>query len=323
MYPPAPTLSIIVIGYKMAAQLLNTVYTLSTRYQRDISESDYEVIVVENSSDDNIDREAVAALGANIRFFRREESSHTPVYAVNFGFQQCRGELIGLMIDGARMLSPRALATALNCWQQDPEAMVTVPGYHLGQQEQYHHTDPDRAKAEERSLLEATHWREDGYQLFDISTFSGANRRGYLQPIMECNCVFAAAGKFASIGYADERFQLRGGGSINLHMYRALGTQAGCSLYVLPGEGSFHQFHGGVTTSGYDDRQAEIERHRVQLHSLWPGGFHSLRRKPQLFGETGSSAQPFLTFSREMELKREKRLQQQGLPLWPDEPDQL
>lgn len=322
MYPPAPKLSVIVIGYKMAAQLLNTVYTLSTRYQRDIGESDYEVIVVENSSSDNIDADAVEALGTNIRYFRREESSHTPVYAVNFAFQQCRGQLIGLMIDGARMLSPRALATALECWEQDARALITVPGYHLGEQEQYHHRDAEQAKAEERRLLESINWRDEGYQLFEISTFSGANRRGYLQPIMECNCVFAAATKFASIGYADERFQLRGGGSINLHMYRGLGTKADCNLYVLPGEGSFHQFHGGVTTSGYDDRQAEIERHRVQLHSLWPGGFHSLRRKPILFGEVASSAREFLDFSRKMELKREQRLQRQGLPLWPDEPAQ-
>jgi glycosyltransferase involved in cell wall biosynthesis len=313
-------LSVIVIGYKMSAQLLNTVYTLSSSYQREIAESDYEVIVVENSSSDNIDAEAVTALGGNIRFFRRDESSHTPVYAVNFAFQQCRGELIGLMIDGARMLSPGALSRALECWQQDANALVTVPGYHLGEQEQYHYTDPARARSDEDALLDSVHWRHDGYQLFSIATFSGANRRGYLQPIMECNCVFAAAGKFASIGYADERFQLRGGGSINLHMYRSLGTGADCNLYVLPGEGSFHQFHGGVTTSGYEDRQAEIERHRVQLHSLWPGGFHSLRRKPRLHGKVGASAQAYLEFSREMELKRESRLQQQGLPLWPDEP---
>ena len=28
---------------------------------------------------------------------------------------------------------------------------------------------------------------------------------------------------FASIGFADQRFDLRGGGAINLHMYRSLG----------------------------------------------------------------------------------------------------
>ena len=170
-------------------------------------------------------------------------------------------------------------------------------------------------------MLDSVAWRADGYELFNISTFSGANRRGYLQPIMECNCVFSSTQNFAHIGFADERFQLRGGGSINLHMYRSLGTLPDSTLHVLPGEGSFHQFHGGVTTFGYADRQAEIERHRVQLHSLWPGGFHSLRRKPQLFGEVCEQAQPFLDYSRDMELKREQRLIRQNLPMWPDEPE--
>jgi glycosyltransferase involved in cell wall biosynthesis len=315
-----PKLSVIVIGYKMPEQLLNTIYTLSTSYQRDISADDYEIIVVENSSSENIDETALAQLGSNIRFLRRQESSHTPVYAVNFAFQQCRAPLLGLMVDGARMLSPRALASALECWQADPQALVTVPGYHLGDQEQYHYEDPAQARQAELTLLDSIDWQDNGYQLFSISTFSGANRRGYLQPIMECNCVFSSAANFERIAYADERFQLRGGGSINLHMYRSLGTLPDSKLYVLPGEGSFHQFHGGVTTSGYADRQAEIERHRVQLHSLWPGGFHSLRRKPELYGEVPEQAQPCLDFSRKMELKREQRLLQQGLPLWPDEP---
>ena len=127
-------------------------------------------------------------------------------------------------------------------------------------------------------------WRGDGYELFGISTFSGANRRGYLQPIMECNCLFASAENFAAIGHANTEFTLPGGGSINLHMYRSLGMLPGTQLFVTPGEGSFHQFHGGVTTSSYAQREAEIEKHRVQLHSYWPGGFHSLRREPKLLG---------------------------------------
>ena len=313
-------LSVVLIGYKMSRQLLNTAYTLSTHYQRNVNASEYELIVVENESSDNVDEEALLALGDNIRFLRRQESSHTPVYAVNEAFSLCRGELWGLMIDGARMVSPGVLRKAIDCWSENRRALVAVPGYHLGKQEQYELEDPLAALQAERELLDACDWRKDGYQLFSISTFSGANRRGYLQPIMECNCVFSSAGNFERIGYADERFQLRGGGSINLHMYRSLGLLADSELYVLPGEGSFHQFHGGVTTFGYEDRVAEIERHRVQLHSFWPGGFHSLRRKPTLYGDIPEQARPFLEVSREFEARREQRLRRMGLPFWPDEP---
>ena len=50
-----PKLSIIVIGYKMAKQLVNTLYTLSEDYQQNVSAKDYEVIVVENDSTDTLD----------------------------------------------------------------------------------------------------------------------------------------------------------------------------------------------------------------------------------------------------------------------------
>ena len=138
---------------------------------------------------------------------------------------------------------------------------------------------------------------------------------------MECNCVFASAAKFRRIGYADPQFTMPGGGSINLHIYRSLGMLPGTRVFVLPGEGSFHQYHGGVTTSSYADRQAEIERHRVQLHSLWPGGFHSLRRKPTLLGEIALQAFPFLEESLRRSRNRLKRRSIENLPAWPDDPD--
>ena len=109
---------------------------------------------------------------------------------------------------------------------------------------------------------------------------AGANRHGYLQPIMECNCLFASAKNYAAIGHANTEFTLPGGGSINLHMYRSLCMLLGSELFVTPGEGSFHQYHGEVTTSSYAEREAEIEKHRIQLHSFWPGGFPSVRREP-------------------------------------------
>jgi hypothetical protein len=104
-------------------------------------------------------------------------------------------------------------------------------------------------------------------------------------------------------------------------MYRSLGMLPGTELFVLPGEGSFHQYHGGVTTSSYAQREAEIEKHRVQLHSYWPGGFHSLRREPALLGRVPPQAQPFLTKSLQRSQDRVKRLKAQGKPTWQDDPD--
>jgi glycosyltransferase involved in cell wall biosynthesis len=317
----APAISIILIAYRMSEQLQRTLLTLAPEYQRGVSADEYEVVLVENSSTDNLPAATVAQLPDNFRYFLREEPGHSPVPAINIAFSECRGTFIGLVMDGARMLSPGCIRTALDAFAITTDALVAVPGYHLGEQEQHLHETDAEALVEEQALLNSIDWRGDGYELFSIATFSGANRRGYLHPIMECNCVFASAANFRRIGYADPQFTMPGGGSINLHIYRSLGMLPGTRVFVLPGEGSFHQYHGGVTTSSYADRQAEIERHRVQLHSLWPGGFHSLRRKPTLLGEISMQAFPFLEDSLRRSRNRLKRRSTENLPAWPDDPD--
>jgi glycosyltransferase involved in cell wall biosynthesis len=314
-----PRISVILIGYKMPSQLRNTLATLAAGYQHGMSAADYEVIVVENSSDSTLTDTDVQSLPDNFRYFLRENTGRTPVPAINFAFQQCLGNYIGLIMDGARMLSPGVIRSADMASRLDTNALTVVPGYHLGEQEQHFNEDPELALQEERRLLTSVDWRSDGYELFAISTFSGANRRGYLHPIMECNCLFASRDSYAQIGYADPQFTLHGGGSINLHMYRSLGMRPQSRVVVVPGEGSFHQYHGGVTTSAYADREAEIERHRTQLHSLWPGGFHALRRAPTLLGEIPRQAQPFLQESLLRSQNRLHKMLKAGMDPWPDD----
>ena len=126
-----PRLSIIVIVYKMSRQAMNTLYSLSTDYQRNVTADDYEIIVVENHSGFNMNSEAIAQLKGNFRYFLREESSQSPVGAINFGFEQATGTCICLMIDGARMVTPRILEFALQAQQIDPDVLIAVPGYNL------------------------------------------------------------------------------------------------------------------------------------------------------------------------------------------------
>jgi len=319
----APAVSVIVIGYRMSTQLARTLQTLSPGYQRGVNPSDYEVIVVENSSDDNLAPTVVAELPDNFHYTLRDEAGHSPVPAINFAFSQCRGACLGLIMDGARMASPGIIRGAMDAMAVTHRAVVVVPGYHLGEQEQHLHDSDAAALAQEQILLESVDWQTEGYELFTIATFSGANPNGYLQPIMECNCVFASAESFREVGYADPQFTMPGGGSVNLHIYRSLGMLAGSRIFVLPGEGSFHQYHGGVTTSSYEDRQAELERHRVQLHSPGPGGFNSLRRSPTRLGEVPLQAYPFLEVALERSRKRLHKRARQNLPAWPDDPATL
>lgn len=315
-----PLLSIIVIGYKMARQLANTLYTLSSVYQRGVGEDDYEVVVVENASSDNFDESLLPDLGANFRFFRRQETAATPVPAMNFAFEQCRGEIVGLIIDGARMVTPGIIHQVLMAQRMYADALTAIPGYQLGSKPQNESALEGYCEAVEEKLLAGIDWRGNGYQLFDISSISGANPNGYLQPIMECNCLFAPMRSFREIGFADPRFDLRGGGAINLHMFRSLGLLPQSQLVVLPGEGSFHQYHGGVTTSGHSEVNTEREQHRAQLQAIWNDNFHALRREPVLLGTVSPQALPYLQLSANKAQLRFNRLRHLGLPAWEDDP---
>ena len=92
---------------------------------------------MENSSVANLRESFVQSLPSNFRYLLREESAATPVYAVNEAFTLCRAPLVCLMIDGARMVSPGIIQNALMAYAITPGAIVAVPGYHLGNDEQH------------------------------------------------------------------------------------------------------------------------------------------------------------------------------------------
>ncbi len=301
----------------MPMQLEQTLYTLSAQYQRGVSVDDYEVVVVENDSTNMTSEGYVHQLGKNIHYYSRKERSHSPVPAINFAFEQCRGKLIGLMIDGAHMVTPRVVQYALTANRAFEKPIVVVPGYHVGGRRQS--TDPSYNETVEQEVLAGLQWRENGYELFDVAEFSPGNEHSYLHPIMECNCLFAPYKLFKEIGFCDTRFMLKGGGSVNLHLYRQLATKSGTTIVVLPGEGSFHQFHGGVSTSSYEQKQQELSEHRKQLHEIWGGSFHSVSREPVLLGAVTHWAQRFLELSSHKAQKRYRRLASLGRQEWEDD----
>lgn len=312
MKPQMPKLSIIVAVYHMSRQAMNTLYSLSACHQRNVSEVDYEILVMENLSADNLDPVAVQALGSNIRHFRREEISPSPVNAINEGFREARAPFIGLIIDGARMVTPRVVEYALAASRMSPNALVTVPAFNLGPYLHHKNVDHDYGESQEQQILEQSRWKNNGYRLFDISNLGEANPRGVFQPFMENNCYFTSRDNFAAIGYANTCFQYPGGGALNLHMFRSIGMLPQCELYcVMAGEGSFHQFHGGVTTAQVERREELLKNFQEQLENLWGGHFTALEREPFLIGAVTSHAQGLLHYSSIRGQKRYNRLHEQ------------
>lgn len=292
----APLLSIIVIAYDMPRQALNTLISLAPDYQQGVAAEDYEVIVVENRSRRNMDAEAIARLPGNFRYFLRDEPGVSPAAAINFGFGQARGQYVGLMIDGARMVTPGVVSYALMAFRMLPEAMVVVPGYHLGESEQQFHLTHGYSEEAEQRLLAEIGWPDpaNGYGLFDISCWSGANPHGYFHPFMESNCLFMSSAVFREIGRADERFDLPGGGALNLYIYRKAAMHPRTQSVMLVGEGSFHQLHGGVTTSEVEGRDALLKRQSDQLCDLLGEPFRSPTVEPILLGQVKAPSLRYL-----------------------------
>ena len=313
-----PRLSVVVVGYRMPAQLERTLYTLSTRYQRNVSPDDYEVIVVENASDQNLDPDCLRGLEGNFRHILREEQGQSPVHALNVGLGLARGETVGVMIDGAHMLTPRVLEYALAAGRAYPNHLVGVPVYHLGHKQQHESVAEGFDEAEQDRLLDSVDWRADGYELLRISVWCNANRHGFLQPLMESNCYFAPRANLDKIGDGDTRFDLAGGGALNLHIFRALGLLPDTAYVVLHGEGSCHQFHGGVTSN--TSREAVRHTFHDQLQDIWQQQFRALSRDPVYFGSISPQAQALLSEASKLAEIRFTRLAGAGRDAWPDQP---
>lgn len=311
-----PKLSIVAIFHRMSRQAENTLYSLSAVHQRNVAESDYEVIAVENESDDLLGERRATALGANVRYFLRQEPGVSPVPAMNFGFEQARADYVGFIIDGARMTTPRLVEHALLALRVAEFPLAIVPGYHLGKQEHHLHQSAGYDERAEQVLLEQARWKDDGYALFGISCFSGANPRGFFSQFLESNCFFCRRESFEKIGRADPRFDLPGGGSVNIYLYHQLARLPESELIVLAGEGSFHQFHGGVTTAEVQDREAMLQTHRDNLKEIFGGPFKGMHREPTILGVIPGAALDFVRASAEQGATQYANCRAVGMSQW-------
>jgi hypothetical protein len=282
-----PVVSFIVILYDMPQQAQKTLYSLSADYQQGVDEADYEVIVVENESANNLSRDFIADLPANFSYHLRAEREPTPVHAINHGAGISRGRFLCVMIDGARMVTPGVVRNIIRGHRLQESAVVTVPGYHIGEQLQQEAVDQGYGVAEDQALIQSSGWPANGYGLFDVACFSGSCAAGFFRPNSESNCISIPRSIWASLGGLDTRFNLRGGGLVNLDLYKRACEYPGVEHVMLLGEGTFHQFHGGVTTGGEarEVRAMLIEEMKEQYEHIRGEPYQSPQTRPVYLGE--------------------------------------
>lgn len=244
-----PDVSVVVVVYNMAREASRTLHSLSTGYQRHIKPEDYEVIIVDNGSNPPFDPRAIEGLSGNFRLIRIDQASPSPAQAANRGLAEARGEIIGVMIDGARIATPGLLHFARHGARLYDRAVVATLGWYLGYDLQSWAMKAGYDQAREDELLASIGWPRDGYRLFEIATMDESSFDGWLAPIGETNALFMQRDLWNMMGGLDERFDAAGGGLLNLDTYRRAGDLPGAKLVILLGEATFHQLHGGAATN--------------------------------------------------------------------------
>lgn len=274
-------LSVIVIGYEMARELPRTIRSLSPALQRDISETDYEILVVDNGSHCPPTAADVARWSANARLVPIAQPTVSPVPAINLALTQARGDLICVMIDGARMASPRLLATAIEAARVHDRAVIGTLAFHLGPDVQMRSVLAGYDQAVEDRLLAASGWEEDPYRLFGISSFAGSSAAGWFVTPAETNALFLTRAHWQELGGYDPRFVAPGGGLANLDIWQRLCADPHSRIILLIGEATFHQVHGGVATNA---AQSPWDRFHAEYVAIRGKPFAPPQVEPLLIG---------------------------------------
>jgi len=268
-----PAVSVVVVVYNMAREAPRTLHSLSASYQRHIDPDDYEVIVVDNGSNPPFDPKAIEGLSGNFRLIRVDPASPSPAQAVNRGLAEARGDVIGVMCDGARIVTPGLLHFARRGAGLYDKAVVATLGWYLGPDFQWRSMECGYDRAREDALLESVGWPHDGYRLFEIGTMDESSVDSWFRPIAESNALFLQREFWELLGGLDECFDAPGGGLLNLDTFNRALEWPDAELVILLGEATFHQLHGGTNTNSPLVRQHDN-------WTRWGSQYASIRGRP-------------------------------------------
>lgn len=241
------SVSLVVISYEMARELPRTICSLAAPYQHNRSRERREIIIVDNGSARVPEPGDFTGLDAEIRIIRQPAATASPVAAINTGLAAACAPLIGVWIDGARLASPSLVDACLAAAQLHPRPVVATLNYQLGPALQFNSARYDYDQRREDQMLAHIDWPSDGYRLFEIAV--PELRTGPAGPMLESNALFLPRLLWDELGGYDPAFVEPGGGLANADAFLRACALDGTQLIRVLGEGTFHQFHGGLSTS--------------------------------------------------------------------------
>jgi len=276
-----PIFTTIIIFYNGQREAQRTLLTLSAKYQN-IDASLYKVLVLDSGSSQRIDEEMVKSFGEQFEYQYVSANHPSPIEALQIGLDKCDTPYIMVCIDGARMLSPGIFQKSLDIIKINPDAFVTTTGFHIGKHHQNYSILNGYNQEVEDQLLEKINWQSNGYALFKISSLY-QDGYSFFSHLAESNCFLVKTGHMRDISF-HQGFISKGGGLINLSVFKDLIEIKKLQVYALIGEATFHQFHGGAA-SNISMAEHPVQEYRKEYKSIMDKEFAVPKYNPIYYGE--------------------------------------
>lgn len=292
--PGRPRLSVVICTYDMGREAPRTITSAAIPYQRGVTPDDYEVIVVDNGSPDRLADQLGPSPETNVTIVDAPEPQPSPAVAMNWAAREvARGDILLLAIDGARLFSDGLYAQVLAAHEVFDDALVYTLSWHLGPKPQMESVHEGYDQAAEDRLLAQHGWPDEPATLLEMSVLAGSSRFGFFRAPAESNAFALRRERFDALGGYDERFASPGGGLCNLEMFTRHATAPGARPVCLLSEGTFHQFHGGIATSGRVE-WGDLDR---EHEAITGSPYRQPAFEPWFFGHLRPEVVPFLEAS--------------------------
>ena len=276
-------LSVVIVFHNMRREARRTLHSLSVAYQKEVTEGDYEVIVVDNGSSEPLDGDWVRGHGRNFRYIYFDTDSPSPAAGMNYGVTQSTGDLVACCVDGARILTPGVVRYMCVASGLYPHPFVYTLGMHLGSRPQNYTVVDGYDEATEDALVASVDWPGNGYSLFTISAVAHSSGRGYFSRLSESNCFAVTREDYDTLGRFDERFLSPGGGLVNLDFFNKVHADERYAPIMLLGEATFHQVHGGVATNVAMEHHP-FEKMKTEYEQIKTTAYAVVHRQPEYLG---------------------------------------
>jgi len=295
---PFDGITFIIAYYNIPRQIERTLISCSPVYQKS-GPNKIEVIIADNGSTQPLPAD-IKEKYPFVSKIIRTEGKPSPVFALNSAIKEAKFNTIGLIIDGAHILSPGVFRNTRDICRMFARPVINIPQYSLGNISQ--NLNPKIEDAFDREAWRLNHlgWPEQGYNLFHYAVFSSEMTTRSIFNSVESNCLISKRSVFDSHGAFDERFDEPGAGFANLEMFSRLINHPENKYVVFPGEGTFHQDHDGTTTKkSPEERDRLVEIFKKKYTEIT--GLETLVNisPPMLYGVFRKSCQNVPTISKE------------------------